>query len=77
MNLMKVWFSYRGTLKPMDFLLKGVVPGLLLGLAVVRVDAECDLRGILWWSFFAFSLWPLSAMLAKLWQARSVTGSTP
>ena len=68
LNLVQVWFSYSGRLKAFDFWTKGFAPGILLGIAVVRIDAEADAHGLVIYPYLLFSLWPLSAMLVKLWR---------
>jgi len=68
LNLVQVWFSYSGRLKAFDFWTKGFAPGILLGSAVVRIDAEADARGLVIYPYLLFSLWPLSAVLVKLWR---------
>lgn len=63
----QVWFSFNGRISAMEFWLKGFAPGILLGIAVVRLDAGLDARGLAIYPYLAFSLWPLAALLAKRW----------
>jgi hypothetical protein len=66
MNLLRTWFSYRGQLKPFDFLLKGFAPGILLGIVAMLSDDRLNAGGRVIYPFLVFSLWPASAMLSKL-----------
>ncbi len=59
------WFLFKGTLGPKAFWIGGIIPGILLGVAAVRLDAEFDSRGGLIYSFLAFSLWPAAALIVK------------
>jgi hypothetical protein len=70
MNLLKTWFSYRGQLKPFDFVIKGLTPGIILGVVAMRLDSALDARGLVFYPFLVFSVWPASAMLWKLTAAR-------
>jgi hypothetical protein len=67
-NLVSLWFSYAGRITSWDFLLKGFAPGILLGSFVLRADAATDARGLVVYPYLLFSLWPLSALLTKLWR---------
>lgn len=75
MKLLHLWFAYTGRIKTLDFWLKGFAPGILLGVLAIRLDAAFDARGLIWYPFFAFSLWPLSALLVKLWHNRDRSGT--
>jgi hypothetical protein len=66
MKLIQMWFSYRGQLKPFDFLVKGIAPGILLGIVAMRLEAALNAGGLIIFSFLAFSLWPASAMMLKV-----------
>ena len=66
MRLIQTWFSYGGCLRPFDFILKGIAPGILLGVVAMRADGAFDARGTIMFPFLAFSLWPASAMLWKV-----------
>jgi uncharacterized membrane protein YhaH (DUF805 family) len=77
-NLLHAWFSYAGRLTALEFWLKGIVPGILLGIVVVRFDAAADARGWVIFPYLIFSLWPLSALLAKRrhdWQCSRVVAA--
>jgi len=63
----QIWFSFTGRISAMEFWLKGFTPGILLGIAVVRLDAELDARGLVIYPYLTFSLWPLAATLTKRW----------
>src|SRR3954462_1784490 len=66
MKLLETWFCYRGQLKPFDFVLKGIVPGILLGLVAMRLEATLNASGLIILPFLAFSVWPASAMILKV-----------
>lgn len=66
MTLLKTWFSYRGQLRLFDFILKGFAPGIILGVVAMMLDDALNAHGKLFYPFVAFSLWPASAMLAKV-----------
>src|SRR4051812_26652866 len=74
MKILNVWFSYAGRLRPFDFWMKGLLPGLFLGLLVLRLDAAANVNGLIWQIFLCFSLWPASAMLVKRWHDRNKSG---
>jgi hypothetical protein len=73
MKLIQMWFSYRGQLKPFDFFVKGIAPGILLGIVAMRLEAALNAGGFIIFPFLTFSLWPASAMIWKVasssWQA--------
>ena len=66
MPLIQTWFSYRGQLKPFDFLIKGFAPGIVLGVVAMLLDDALDARGAVIYPFLVFSIWPASAMLLKV-----------
>ena len=66
MNLLHTWFSYRGEMKPFDFVLKGFAPGIVLGVAAMLLDDAADAHGKLFYVFAVFSVWPATAMLRKV-----------
>ena len=68
LNLLQVWFSYAGRISAIDYWVKGFAPGILLGIAAVRIDAEADLQGALLIPFLILSQWPSSALLTKRWR---------
>jgi uncharacterized membrane protein YhaH (DUF805 family) len=74
MKLTRVWFSYTGRLKPFDLWLKGILPGILLGVVAMRLDAELEAWGMIMFPFLLFSLWPGSALLVKRWHDRNRSG---
>lgn len=74
MKLSQIWFSYSGRLKPFDYWVKGFAPGILLGVFVLRLEAEFNLRGWLMIPYFIFSFWPGSALLVKRWHDRNKSG---
>lgn len=70
MKLLQTWFSYRGQLRLLDFVVKGFAPGILLGVAAMLADNALDVRGTIIYPFLALSLWPASAMLTKVAASR-------
>jgi uncharacterized membrane protein YhaH (DUF805 family) len=64
-RLIANWFLFNGSLSPKDFWIGGIIPGILLGVWAVRLDAEFDSCGGLVYSFLAFSLWPAAALIIK------------
>jgi hypothetical protein len=66
MKLIQTWFSFRGQLKPFDFFVKGIAPGILLGIVAMRLEATLNAGGFIIFPFLAFSLWPASAMILKV-----------
>ena len=66
MKLIQTWFSYRGQLRLFDFVVKGIAPGIVLGVVAMLLDDALNARGAIIFPFLAFSLWPASAMLWKV-----------
>jgi len=66
MTLLHTWFSFRGQLKPLDFVIKGFAPGILLGVVAMLLDDALDARGMIVYPFLVFSVWPASAMVRKV-----------
>jgi hypothetical protein len=70
MTLLHLWFSYRGQLRPLDFVVKGFAPGILLGIAAMLLENAADAHGRVFYSFLVFSVWPATAMLWKVAHSR-------
>ena len=66
MKLIHIWFSFRGHMRLFDFILKGCVPGVLLGIGAMFMESSLDAHGTVIYPFLAFSLWPASATLTKV-----------
>jgi uncharacterized membrane protein YhaH (DUF805 family) len=67
-GLLHTWFSCQGRLTVIELWLKGIAPGILLGVFVVRLDAAADARGLVIYPYLAFSLWPATALFVKRWR---------
>ena len=70
MKLLKTWFSYRGQLRPFDFVVRGLAPGIMLGVGAVLLEDAFNAHGAVIFPFLAFSLWPASAMISKVVASR-------
>ncbi len=70
MKILTTWFSFRGPMRLFEFVVVGFAPGILLGTLVMLADAAFDARGTLIYPFLAFSIWPASALLTKVFVSR-------
>ncbi len=70
MKLTQTWFSYRGQIRLLDFIIKGFAPGILLGVGAMMLDNSLDTQGKIIFPYLVFSIWPASAMLWKLANSR-------
>jgi hypothetical protein len=66
MKLLQTWFSFRGPMRLFDFIIVGCAPGVVLGIGAMFLESSLDAHGAVIYPFLAFSLWPASAMLAKV-----------
>ena len=52
-------------------MVKGFAPGILLGLLAMFLDDALNARVAVFYTFPGFSIWPASAMIAKIAKART------
>jgi hypothetical protein len=66
MKLLKTWFSFRGQLRLVEFVVLGLAPGILLGIGAMYVESAMEARGAVIYPFLGFSVWPALAMISKV-----------